>query len=217
MDGISAYFQLTKKRPELFAVSGHIPLVLDENKMRTFSEKSGKAMGVVYDNSPFYIVLADLCSRKEELYSYARVIYCNPDSSGCIAVPRCGPNYGLLRIFRHTSRSWSLEFPRGFAEDPALTAEENIRKELSEELGISGEKCTLLFLGNVRTDSGLSNGTAQVFLTDIDESAHIVPADEEGIAGVLWISEMELKKMIRAGEITDSLTLAAYAKVLCFA
>ena len=96
MDTISTYFQLVQERPELFEQSALIPLILDENEMRAFSDTSGKTMGLVYDNSPFYLVLADLCSGKNGLYSYGRVVYCNSKSSGCVAVPRCGGKFGLL-------------------------------------------------------------------------------------------------------------------------
>lgn len=215
MDTISAYFQLMKERPELFKESGRIPLILDENEMRAFSARTGKPMGVVYDNTPFYLVLADLCGDSRGLYSYARVIYSNPKSSGCIAVPRRGKQFGLLRIFRHAPRQWSMEFPRGFAENLSLTAEENVRKELSEELGISKEACTITFLGDVRADSGMSNGTAQIFLADLPSSVQIIPAEEEGIGGFIWVSEDELKKMICNGEITDGFTLSAYARLVC--
>ena len=128
-----------------------------------FEKKTGamkKATRLVYDKRPFYVVLADLCSGKNGPYSYGRVIYCNPKSSGCIAIPRCDGCFGLLRIFRHAPRQWSIESPRGFVEDRSLTAEENVRKELSEELGVAEGECEVTFLGDARADSGLSNGNA---------------------------------------------------------
>lgn len=215
MDTISAYFQLVKERPGLFKQSEKIPLVLDEDEMRTFSEKTGKPMGVVYENLPYYFVLADLCRGKNGLYSYARVIYANPKSGGGVAIPRLGYRLGLLRIFRHTAREWSLEFPRGFAEDQSLTAEENIAKELSEELNISRESCQVAYLGDVRADSGLSDGKAQVFLAELAPGTDVLPAQEEGIGGFIWVEEEQLRKMIREGEITDGFTISAYARLLC--
>ena len=214
MDTISTYFQLVQERPELFEQSALIPLILDENEMRAFSDTSGKTMGLVYDNSPFYLVLADLCSGKNGLYSYGRVVYCNPKSSGCVAVPRCGGKFGLLRIFRHAARQWSLEFPRGFAEDRFLTAEENVRKELAEEIGLSEGDCEVTYLGDVMADSGLSNGNAQIFLAEILPTADISLSEEEGIAGFQWIGEEQFRQMIREGEITDGFTLSAYARLL---
>lgn len=215
MDTVSAYFQLVQERPELFIHCENVPLILDENQMRTFSEKTGKAMGLVYDNTPFYIVLADLCRGSKGLYSYARVIYSNPESSGCIAVVRRAGQFGLLRIFRHAPRRWSLEFPRGYAEDCTLTPEENVRKELSEELGVAAEECSVTFLGNVRTDTGLSNGCAQIFLAEFKDTVCVHPADDEGIGGFVWAGEEELRQMICDGEITDGLTLAAFAQMMC--
>ncbi len=215
MDTISAYFQLIAERPELFLQSERIPLILDEREMRTYSELTGKTMGVVYNNEPFYLVLADLCRGRAGLYSYARVVSMNPKSNGCVAVPRCQNQFGLLHIFRHAARQWSVEFPRGFAENPALTPEENVRKELSEELGIAESDCRITPLGEVRADSGLSSGSAQIFLADLSPAARIVPSGEEGIGGFRWVGEEDLKEMICNGEITDGFTLAAYARLLC--
>ena len=64
-DSIRAYFDFVKERPELFTQSSHIPLVLDEERMRDFSRESGRPMGIVYHNRGFYRVVADLCKKKE--------------------------------------------------------------------------------------------------------------------------------------------------------
>lgn len=215
MDTISAYFQLIEERPDLFEQSDMLPLILDESKIRTFSSKTGKPMGIVYDNSPFYLVLADLCQNATGLYRYARVISCNPNSGGCVAIPRWRELYGLLRIFRHAPRRWSIEFPRGFAENSNLTAAENVKKEISEELQISEEACQIRFLGEIRPDTGLSNGKVQLFLADLISETPIIPVKDEGIAGISWISEKTLRKMIYTGEITDGFTLSAYAHLIC--
>ena len=68
MDSITQYFQLAARRPELFAPSDQIPLCIDEETLRNYSASTGKPVGVVYDNSPYYFVLADLCIR--EMGSY---------------------------------------------------------------------------------------------------------------------------------------------------
>ena len=73
-DSIRAYLELAERRPELFAPSEAIPIVMDEAAIRAISEAKQKPMGLVYDNSPFYMVLADLCRGKRGEYSYARVV-----------------------------------------------------------------------------------------------------------------------------------------------
>ena len=88
MDAITQYLQLAAQRPELFRPSEQIPLCLDENTLRSFSNSTGAPLGVVYDNSPYYLVVADLCVRSDgALYPYARVIYPYRDSSGVVVIP----------------------------------------------------------------------------------------------------------------------------------
>ena len=87
MDSITQYFQLAARRPELFAPSDQIPLCMDEETLRNYSASTGKPVGVVYDNSPYYFVLADLCIRENgELYTYARVVYPHK-SNGVVVIP----------------------------------------------------------------------------------------------------------------------------------
>ena len=215
MDPITQYLHLAAQRPELFSPSEQIPLCLDEETLRAFAAATGKAVGVVYDNSPYYLVLADLCvGAGERFYTYARVIYPHSDSNGVVVIPRCGERFGLLSIFRHPPRAESGgEFPRGFAED--LTPAENAAKELREEIGTHVDPGTLVYLGDIQSDTGLSAGRVQVFLAQVDGDA-AVPADNgEGIHGLRWVTEAELQAQIADGTITDGLTLAAYAQYLC--
>lgn len=209
-DTIRAYFKLAAQRPDLFAPSDRIPLVLDADRMRAFSARTGKAMGLVYDNRPYFMVLADLCGREEKEFSYARVVYPQAGSNGSVALPMRGDMFCLLRIFRHAPRKEFLEFPRGFAEKD-LTPEENIKKELSEELG--AQVADVRFLGNVRADTGLSAGQAQVFLAELTNVS--APSVEEGIRGYVWLSEKEMEEKIAAGEIEDGFTLSAWALYKC--
>lgn len=211
-DSISRYLRLTRERPELFTPSESLPLCLDEGELRAFSARTGRPMGLVYDNSPFWLVLSDLCVGAEGCYPYGRVVYCGPTGGSVALVRRRDRNaFGLLRVFRHGCRAMSLEIPRGFHELPELTPEENVRRELSQELGIPPATCQVTRLGQVRADAGLSNGAAVVFLADLDEAVELVPGTGEGIQGFDWYPEAALRQAIRDGAITDGFTLSAYA------
>ena len=214
MDAITQYLQLAAQRPELFRPSEQIPLCLDENTLRSFSRSTGAPLGIVYDNSPYYLVVADLCVRSNGvLYPYARVIYPYRDSNGVVVIPCRDGRFGLLSIFRHPPRKESGgEFPRGFAED--LSPAENGVKELREELGVQLSPDQLEYLGEIQPDSGLSAGTVQVFCAHISETA--IPADNgEGIHGIRWVTPQEMAQEVADGTITDGITLAAYLKYLC--
>lgn len=207
-DPIRAYLELAAQKPELFVPSEEIPLVLDEARIRDFARRTGRPMGVVYDNvapngTRFYTVVADLCLRGEQEFSYARVIYPNP-TNGSVAVPRMGSKYGLLRMFRHVPRMECLEFPRGFAKQNH-TPTENIKEELWEEMQAWVED--MEYLGRVRADTGLSAGYAEVFLAEVSHAEANV--GHEGIRELIWLEEKELNAAIVRGEITDSFTLSA--------
>ena len=216
MDPITHYLQLAAQRPELFTPSDLIPLCLDEATLRAFTAASGKPVGVVYDNRPFYLVLADLCRRADgSLYTYARVVYPNTGTNGVVVIPlREDGCFGLLSIFRHPPRAESGgEFPRGFGE-AGLTPAQNAVKELREEIGAKVQAEDLVFLGTIQTDTGLSAGVVQVFLAPVNAAA-IPPDNGEGIHGLRWVTEEELRGQIAGGQITDGITLAAYAQYRC--
>lgn len=213
MDSITRYFHLVEEKPQLFAPSEHVPLCLDEGTLRAFSASTGKPVGVVYDNSPYYLVVADLCIKPDgQLYTYARVIYPHTESNGVVVIPRMGDRFGLLSIFRHPPRCESGgEFPRGYAED--LTPAENAAKELREEIGAQVDPSQLVYLGDLQTDTGLSAGRVQVYLAPITQAA--VPEDNgEGIHGLQWVTQDELMERVANGTITDGLTLSAFLQYL---
>lgn len=216
-NSIRAYFDLVKARPNLFVQSEHIPLVLDERKMIEFSQEGSIPMGVVFDNTPYYYVIADLCATKSgKLYRYSRVVYDNENSNGVVAIPYYNGYFGLVSIFRHGPRTETGgEFPRGFSETKGLTIEEHLYRELSEELGVNKDtECEVTFLGDARADSGLSSGKAQVYLVAFSSADNIVPTNREGVHGFEWVTEKELRTRIKNNLITDGFTLSAYAKYI---
>lgn len=211
-DSISQYLELVKQRPELFVQSKALPLVLDEEELRVFSLETGKRIGLVHDQSPFWLVLVDLCSGSNGFFSYGRVIYCNEKSNGTAAIIKRGDRFGMLKVFRHGIRGISIEIPRGFHEEKDLSQEENIAKELFEELGIEPKDCYIQKLGTVRPDAGLTSGCAHIFLVEIHDEIVIKTNGHEGIFPTIeWYTDTQLARSIRNGEITDGFTLSAYA------
>lgn len=213
MDSISQYLRLVEQRPELFVPSPHIPLCLDEKVLREFAKSSDKPIGLVFDNTPYYMLINDVCIGKSgSLYSYSRVIYSNSSSNGVVVIPKCGDCFGLLSLFRHPPRMESLEFPRGFSEE--CSPEENAIREMEEETGLHPDE--LKQLGEIRADTGLTAGRVQVFLADVKEKKTVpLPDNQEAIHSVIWLTEEELQRRIAEGVITDGFTLGAYAKYLC--
>lgn len=127
---------------------------------------------------------------------------------GTVMVTRRGDRFVLLRLFRHTTRSWELEFPRGFAE-PGLSEEENARKEVREELGVGVADITTL--GVVCPNTGLLTTRARVFQVELERLPDEGGEDREteAIHSFEILDRPTLLARVREGQIRCGFTLAA--------
>jgi len=127
---------------------------------------------------------------------------------GPVMLARKDEKYILLRLFRHPTRSWELECPRGFAE-PDISAAENARKEIWEELGVEIEYMEKI--GVIHPDSGLLTTRAHVFLVELAALPGEGGADrqKEAIQSYLVLSKEEILRKIAEGEIRDAFTLSS--------
>jgi ADP-ribose pyrophosphatase len=117
---------------------------------------------------------------------------------GIVVMPVQGDKVLLLKHFRHETRSWYWEFPRGFGE-LGLTAEENAKKELLEEVGLSPIRLI---------EVGKDPGTA-FFYAELEKGKSRIPA-AEAIQKIELINLNELENWIISGQITDWFTIIAY-------
>lgn len=131
----------------------------------------------------------------------------NSHPSGAAVLPLHDGRLVLLRHFRHPSRQWHWEIPRG-GIDPGESAEQTARTELREE--ISAEAQTLTPLGFVHGSTALISGSVALFCATVTKPG--TPSLQEGIAGIQLVEIGEAETMITASEITDSFTLAAFLR-----
>lgn len=212
---IEGYFRLARNRPDLFTPSGHCPILMDRYAMLSFTERTQKPVGLVFDNSPYYMVVSDLCGGVDRLYAYSRILYPDAQGNGTVIIPRLlrngqPPLFGILHVFRHSIRMMSGgEFPRGF-QAPGITPLENSAKELWEEFRISADRLSALtLLGHSRPDTGLSGGQVQIYLADVSGAPSQANIGHEGITESEWLTEEELLDRIRTGVILDGMTQTA--------
>ena len=112
----------------------------------------------------------------------------------------------MLKQFRHSIRKDQYTFVRGFGE-PNITPEQNVIKELKEEIGaIDIQKPK--FLGKIVADSGLYGNEVSVFTVEIDSFDFSLK--REGIKEILLCSSQELETYISNKKINDGYTLSAY-------
>lgn len=186
--------------------TGELKLVTDHNRVLEFERSpEGREIGIMYE-SPYSTLVVDLVrdSHGRE-FAYERII---PRADGAVViVPIYDGRFVLLEQFRHAIRERQICFPRGFGED-GLSAEENARKELCEEIGAEGIS-GLRKLGSLTPDSGISANVVDVYSCAID--GYDPTMRDEGIIRILELSPEQLRDMIAAGEITDGFTLSAFA------
>ncbi len=134
--------------------------------------------------------------------TYDRLMWKGPTLSGPggVAVLPVLPNGKVVLNlnFRHATRSWELELPRG-ALLANETVEEGAVRELKEETGLG--VASLTFLGNIMPDSGTLGSVGPVYMGLVSEEGKSDQEYSEAIAGVIAFSVAELKEGLIKGSM----------------
>jgi ADP-ribose pyrophosphatase len=197
-DSTSAYEELRRNRPELFTnPPGAAVRVLSS------VPADGGPYGVCYQD-PYITVLRDPVQfAGGNTGGHVRILPSSAEG-GAAVLPVCGDKIVLIRHFRHSTRQWHWEIPRGFS-DPGETLEETARRELNEEIGVTAQALTPL--GRIHTDTGICGGSTGLFWARVDMPGRL--ADDEGIESLVLLDARELDVLQARGELTDSFTMAA--------
>lgn len=102
----------------------------------------------------------------------------------------------LILTYRHATRSWELEIPRGGLVQNETVGEAALR-ELNEETGL--QAASLVFLGEVAVDSGILSSIVPVFLGKIISKEEASPESHEAITDVVYVTKEELKEGLLKG------------------
>ncbi len=196
------YFALMQERPEDFRQSAILEIVTDEDIICAYEREHQKKIGIMY-RSPYHILVVDLVRGEDgRLFPYERILH-TVSTGAVVCVPMVGDRFVLMRQFRHAMREVQYAFPRGFGEK-GLSPEENIRKELGEELGAQVESVSPL--GIVIADSGLCGIRVHAFVAKL--APPLYTARDEGILEAMLLTAEELRQKIRQGQINDGFTLS---------
>ena len=213
------YFAFVQRHPEMFVnPPGGFTIFLKEDEIQGVEDSMAhrlEAEGMPAAWAQVGIVFLDqygMILRDAVLFpdgspgTYIRFVS-EGDGVGTVILPRYGEQILLLRHFRHATRTWHLEIPRGFGK-PGFSSEENARRELEEEIG--AKALQFVSLGSVYPDTGMDAAVIELFYAQIEVYG---PLDTmEGITEVLAVSVADFEAMIRESTITDGFTIAAYAR-----
>lgn len=219
MASLTKYFKLMKEHPQLFVnpnEDGVIKIitnpekikVLQAEKKKEYKENGKKPEWIdigVLSEDPWFWVLRDLVEFPDgKVGGYLRVLNRKSLDGGTNVVIMAMQNEKvfILKHFRHDTRSWYWEFPRGFGE-PGLSGEENAKEELLEEIGLPPKKLTEI--GSMKD----GEGETIFYLAEIQEGKSHRPSGE-AIQNIELIELSELENWVFSGQITDWFTLIAY-------
>ncbi len=130
----------------------------------------------------------------------------SPDWVNIIAVTR-GGEVVLIEQFRHGTEDIQLELPGGLI-DPGEQPQAAAARELLEETGYASVVWELL--GTSRPNPAIQNNTIYHYLaTGCEKSSETAFDPNESILTKL-VSDVEVESLLRTGNISHSLVLAAF-------
>ncbi len=127
--------------------------------------------------------------------------------SGAAILPVLDGAIVLIHRFRHGTRTWHLEAPRG-AFSGEGTREEEARRELHEEIGSGAVE--LIDLGTLHSTTGCLDEEHQLYLARIESIGR--PDIHEAITAIRTLPVGETERLIATGAITDGPTLALFLR-----
>lgn len=214
------YLNLLSNHPHLAkkgeAKDGEIELVLEPSEISKVEElqtnrwmkkghplekaKSYSRVGIIAED-PYWIWIRDAVLFPNGSYgTYERVLWkreLQQSFPGVAVLPILQDGRILLnRNYRHATRSWEWEMPRGLietGESPAKAAQ----RELKEETGWSSENPE--YLGSMAVDSGILCSIVPVYSCRLIEKGMSHAEDSEAIEGCYAFTIAEIKEGLKNG------------------
>lgn len=205
------YFNYFKQYPQTFGPcgdyqKGEIEIIQDEQVMQEIEKKTGRKVGIVAEDK-YWLWINDAVRFPKGSYGvYGRIFSKNnlKATAGVAILPLLeNGDIALIKTYRHATREWEYEIPRGGLLE-GDSPEEAARRELKEETGLVVKQ--LILLGYMNPDSGLTKTSAPVFLAQVASKEQDEKEDSEAIASVDAFCIAELKKGFLKGFLEDKQT-----------
>lgn len=216
------YFKFIQEYPALFDNTDALfQIILDPDIIKNWEKQKKDELqeknlplewgniGIVL-NDPYNLIIRDLVRFPNgEMRGYGRSIATASlkGGKGVAVLPVFEEKIMLLHQYRHATRQWHYEVPRGYGE-PYISAQENARIEIEEETG--GQIDILIEMGDLHNNTGYEMVSVALFFARMISIGN--PNRNEGITNFTYLTKDELEEWIADGRITDGFTIAAYTK-----
>lgn len=198
------YLELLKNYPTTLGPLGNykrgeIQIETDPEKMAEISALRKREVGIAMRDK-YWLVLNDaVIFPNGTVGVYGRLLWMNSlQGPSGVAVMPVLPNgkIPLSLTFRHATRSWEYELPRGCLNEGEQPVDGAIR-EAREETGM--ELAEVEFLGMVAPDTGLTNTIVPVYIAKVVGKNAATPEDSEAIADIVAFSVDEIRAGYKKG------------------
>lgn len=223
---LDTYLQLYQRYPETLGPLGNhrdseIQIILDPSEIRNIQRASKEKMiangasdlwaqnaskvGIISDDIYWYFLRDAVIFPSGFKGLYDRVV---PKSSltgttGVVTAPLLPDGRIVLILnFRHATRSWELELPRG-ARAAHETIEQAATRETFEETGYRLQNPTLL--GYVLPDSGMASSSSAVLVGFATEKRSSQCDESEAIKGVVTLTKAQIRQAYQRGYVEISM------------
>jgi ADP-ribose pyrophosphatase len=216
-DCLTRYRALVHDQPDRFTnPDGDIYEILHEDyaieRARRDALDHRRAEGLRTDDTrvgvlavdPYLLVVRDAVRFADGRYGlYNRIMM----PIGAAILPVLGNSIALLHRFRHGTRRWHLEAPRGGLSGQGTSAQD-AERELREEIGSTATE--IIDLGQLHATTGCLDEEHHLYLARIDAVG--APDKHEAIARIEVLPVGTVERLIADGEITDGPTLALFLR-----
>lgn len=203
---VSKYLELHALYPQALGPKGdwkmgEIELVWDLPTMMKIQAQFAQPVGIVAEDR-FWIWVRDAIILPSGKYSTYNRFFPKKglDGPAGVVILAVTPHQEILvnLIYRHATRSWEIELPRG-GRNLGETAEVAARREVKEETGY--KVIEILPLGTVATDSGILSNCLRVFFAQIDKLEEVERDEEEAILSVVTLPKNKVIEIFCDGQM----------------
>lgn len=180
---------------------GEIEIVKDPLLIAKIQEKTKRFVGIMAQDK-YWIWLNDAVRFPNGNFGvYGRLLWTQslvgPTGVAVMIILPDG-RVALNCNYRHATRSWELELPRG-GVNLGESLSDAAKREVREETGMVIEE--LISLGEMATDTGVTNAVVTLFLAKMIKQEKAAPEDSEAIDGILAFSLEELLQGLKEGQM----------------